>query len=413
MPSVIWYSKEQKAKEWSVANHLLANACNGTKIKRSHHKLPISYPDPAYPGFRTYLSHSFIKVGDKVLVMAGERDYLGEGMSGKVKLAEDEQGYLYVLKINHAHTSINELEKNIAKDMNVFHGEAQRWNSWDEFKQVVALSYLGKDLEGIKKLNIEKKSTDYIGFLAVYEVLKLHKGELSVKGIKYIHVDLKLDNLSLAPDGKRVYFLDYGLSIPASNAAFGLRRAHEDVVINNRYPQYAPETRNGKCEFSYQSDIFSLGYALERLLTPDSALQPIVRLMCDEKPELRPSLELVKVAFLAEIYKGSNKRLAQRLAEYNCVIKDPELAKKALQIILDPAQNLLLIQSSNNLTSHFHPNPLKTEHWQQLLASNRLQKVVIKLADSKVNLRGKWQSIVWNPNLQKAIAASHGVLSTG
>ncbi|QGP53265.1 hypothetical protein PsalMR5_00672 [Piscirickettsia salmonis] len=35
----------------------------------------------------------------------------------------------------------------------------------------------------------------------------------------------------------------------------------------------------------------------------DSALQPIVRLMCAKEFILRPSLELVKVAFLAEIYK--------------------------------------------------------------------------------------------------------------
>ncbi|QGP40569.1 protein kinase family protein [Piscirickettsia salmonis] len=403
MPSVIWYSKEQKAKEWSVANHLLANACNGTKIKRSHQKIPISYPDPSQPGSRVCLSHSFIKVGDKVFVMAGERDYLGEGVSGKVKLAEDEQDYLYVLKINHAHTSINKLEKNIAKDVNIFHGEAGRFSSQGAFKQVIALSYLGKDLEEIKKLNLKKKSTDYIGFLAVDEVLKLHKGELSAKGIKYIHVDLKLDNLSLAPDGKRVHLLDYGLSVPASNAAFGLRRAHEDVVINNRYPQYAPETRDGKCEFSYQSDIFSLGCAFMRLLADDSVLEPIARLMCDEEPTSRPSLELVKVAFLAEIYKHSTERLEQALVEYGCVITDPKFARKVFQAMLDPAQSSLFIQSINGLICSLHPRPLQTEDWQKLLESNHLQKVVIKLVCAEVNLQGKWQSILWNSNLQKAI----------
>ncbi|WP_064005388.1 protein kinase domain-containing protein [Piscirickettsia salmonis] len=403
MPSVIWYSKEQKAKEWSVANHLLANACNGTKIKRSHQKIPISYPDPSQPGSRVYLNHSFIKVGDKVLVMAGEGNYLGEGKYGKVKLAEDEQGHLYVLKINHAHTSINELEKNIAKDMSVFHGEARRLSSQAAFKQVIALSYLGKDLEKIKNLNLENKSTDYIGFLAVDEILKLHKGELSAKGIKYIHADLKLDNLSLAPDGQRLHLLDYGLSVPASNGAFGLRRAHERVVITDKYYQYAPETRNGKCEFSYQSDIFSLGNALEGLLTADSALQPIVRLMYAEKPALRPSLELVKVAFLAEVYKDSNQRLSQMLVEYNCVITEPALARKALRVLTDPQKSFLLTQSINNLIVHLHPRSLTTADWQLLLENQQLQKVVVKLDGAKVNFKGQWQNLILNSSLQKAI----------
>lgn len=400
MPSVIWYSKEQKSKEWDVANHILTNACDGTKIKRSHQKRPLGYFDPSQPGSRVYLSHSFIKVGNKILAMAGQGHYLGAGAYGKVKLAEDQQGNLYVLKIGHSLYDIDELEGEITKDVNIFRGEAERWNSSGKFKKVIALSYLGTSLDKIK---FEKRAGEKIAFLALNELLKLHKGELSQGGSKYIHADLKLDNLSLSPDGQRVHLLDYGLSIPASNAVFGLRLAHEGTIIDDRYYQYAPETRYGKCEFSYLSDIFSLGDALKSLLMSDSALQPIVRLMCAKEFILRPSLELVKVAFLAEIYKGLNRRLQEVLVEYNCVITEPALAIKALHTLTDPQQRLLLTQSINNLIVQCHPGSLTAVDWGLLLENQQLQEVVVKLDGAKINFKGQWQSIICNSSLQKAI----------
>ncbi|RNC78333.1 hypothetical protein DA717_05245 [Piscirickettsiaceae bacterium NZ-RLO2] len=146
-----------------------------------------------------------------------------------------------------------------------------------------------------------------------------------------------------------------------------------------------------------------MGWALTELLTDDSALQSIAKLMRSNRIALRPSLELVKVAFLAEIYKGSSERLAQMLAEYNCVITDPKLARRALQTISDSSTNFLLIRSINGLTISFHPQALQPEHWQQLLESNHLQQVVIKLIRAEINFKGRWQSILSNSSLQQAI----------
>ncbi len=55
------------------------------------------------------------------MAIAGEGEYLGKGSSGKVKLAEDENGFLYALKVAKV-LAIPALEKNILEDLSQYQG---------------------------------------------------------------------------------------------------------------------------------------------------------------------------------------------------------------------------------------------------------------------------------------------------
>lgn len=90
MPKIEWLSEQSKKDEWARAKSALApNGVlhpNGTKLRRKD----------------SGLSHSFIVIDGKILAMAGQGVYLGQGAEGRVKLSEDEEGGIYALKIGNA-----------------------------------------------------------------------------------------------------------------------------------------------------------------------------------------------------------------------------------------------------------------------------------------------------------------------
>ncbi|OAJ33761.1 hypothetical protein [Piscirickettsia salmonis] len=115
MPKIIWASEDQRTLEWAIAKKILAKAADGTKVQRTQQiqktdqKTPVDYTDPNSPyGPKIHLSHSFIKLADKILALAGRRLSLGTGGYAVVKLAEDEAGQIYALKIQHKRYDPNE-----------------------------------------------------------------------------------------------------------------------------------------------------------------------------------------------------------------------------------------------------------------------------------------------------------------
>ncbi|WP_416430906.1 hypothetical protein [Piscirickettsia salmonis] len=102
MPGLKWKSAEHRSKEWEIAKkHLQGGGVpEGTKLQRSKGILrKKSYSDNE--GHEHKIKHSFIVVNGEILALSGHRVVLGQGISGKVKLAENEGGHLYAVKIGH------------------------------------------------------------------------------------------------------------------------------------------------------------------------------------------------------------------------------------------------------------------------------------------------------------------------
>ncbi|MGJ3495558.1 protein kinase domain-containing protein [Piscirickettsia salmonis] len=439
MPRIIWDSEEKKALEWSIANDKLVAEPNGAKLKRADKKEPIDYYTGSN-GFAVNLSHSFIKIGDKVLAMAGQGKYLGKGGFGKVKLAEDESGHLYALKIGHNRGDISGVEKYILKDLRLYQGDAKRV---DQPKEMVLLHYLGVDLFNFQFEN--DKQRVFALFSAANELNKLHSGELSRYGLAYLHRDIKPKNITF--DGKKSFFIDFGLAKRVVDGVWGGEyQGVPNHAVSGTDGYISPEILNKRI-YSYKSDIYALGVTFQKILSENSPLRALAGQMRSKHSICRPSLDLVKISFLAEIHRKSDENLEKALREYNCIVKDSKSAKDIFFTLLEQSENSLFVQSCNSLercfydekSAHLHKNSFTFEHWQalkenfdlrevaivfhcaaikisqsdweQLKDSSILQEAIIALYRSDIKLaQGDWEQLKDTSNLQKAV---HTVYSSG
>jgi len=89
MSGFVWGSSEEKIREWNFAKEKLTQNGNllpdGTKLRRN------DYPKD--------LNHSFMVMDGQIIAISGKGLYLGSGLNGSAKLAEDETGRLLALKI--------------------------------------------------------------------------------------------------------------------------------------------------------------------------------------------------------------------------------------------------------------------------------------------------------------------------
>lgn len=124
--SFIWKSTELKAAEWAYAKDTLAPngqmMPDGTKLRRKE----------------GYSTHSFIVLNQKIFAMAPKGEYLGVGSFGHAKLAEDERGALWALKIV---TKVNKSESRTAQDLYQALQSSHRGK-----KQYIPYKYLGLSL---------------------------------------------------------------------------------------------------------------------------------------------------------------------------------------------------------------------------------------------------------------------------
>ncbi|QGP53873.1 Protein kinase domain protein [Piscirickettsia salmonis] len=192
MPKIIWESEDQRTLEWAIAKEILANATDGTKVQRTNQKIPIDYTDPSSPnGPKIHLNHSFIKVGDKILVLAGRGLYLGIGGYAGVKLAEDETGQIYALKIQHRRYNPNE---DIAADLyGVSYGHTERDDGHLGIrKHYSCYKYLGIPLRKYlseNQLSVDKQLTLALKLVEAVELYHHKTGKA--------HLDLKPDNICI------------------------------------------------------------------------------------------------------------------------------------------------------------------------------------------------------------------------
>ncbi|MGJ3494558.1 protein kinase domain-containing protein [Piscirickettsia salmonis] len=405
MPRIIWDSEEQRALEWNIANDKLVAEPNGAKLKRADKKEPIDYTDSN--GFAANLSHSFIKIGDKVLAMAGQGKYLGKGGFGKVKLAEDESGNLYALKIGYNRGDISGVEKYLLKDLKLYQGDAKRI---DQPKEMVALHYLGTDLFDYQFESDTQRI--FALFSAANELNKLHSGSLSEHGLAYLHRDIKLENITF--DGNKSSLIDFGLAKRVVDGVwYGKYQGAPSSAVVGTDGYVAPEILN-KRTYSYKSDIYALGISFQKKLSENSPLRALARQMCSEHPICRPGLEWIKVAFLVEIHQSSDENLEQALREYSCIVKDSKSARNIFSTLVAERENSLFIQSYSSLeaclysvrSDFSHTSLLTFEYWQALKESTDLQEVANILYWSSIKLsKDDWEQLKDSSILQKAIIA--------
>ena len=189
--------------EWDFAKNQLADASSGTKM--GHGTLPASFSS----------KHSFIKVNGKIYCIAKgkSRDpVLEQGTMAKAKYAQDEQGNLFIIKIDNTKVSkAEQKESAILLDLSIGVGTDVRT---DKNKQYTVLKYLGKNLHGMTKdqsaFLTEDKSMD-LAIKFAYQVYGLHHGLLSVTKTAYAHNDIKPDNVTVDEKGN-VHLIDFGLS---------------------------------------------------------------------------------------------------------------------------------------------------------------------------------------------------------
>ncbi|APS55602.1 hypothetical protein AVI51_15975 (plasmid) [Piscirickettsia salmonis] len=293
MNKLNWITDEDRKKEWEIAKKNLKYgiASEGTKLKRST---------------KLNLSHSFIVINQKIYALAGEEEILGQGKFGKVKLVEDEQRNLYVIKVSYK-DKFKAQELKILDDLGLLQGQTQRNN-----KHYLLLNFLGNSLDKVE-FKDDRGRLDAC-FQLIHLVNKLNKGELSKFNHPYYHNDIKPNNAVLNEQGQ-VSLIDFGLASRLKKPEFieGYKGFHAPEILTQGY--------------SPESDTYSLGITLKKLLPHDSRLHHTAQFMSSYYPENRPSKDVAEVDFLVELYKHSDEKLTKALLNNNCITKDVNEAK--------------------------------------------------------------------------------------
>ena len=211
----IEWREGQKELEWRIARqHLILNgeiAVNGTKLKRSNQHQPIGYVDQETMS-EHHLEHSFIVVDNQILVMAGKGQILGQNEFNKTKLAEDESGNLYTVKIQFTPLSnyFSGQENSIAVDVGFSSKQIDCVDMPDKAYSVS--KYLGMPLDNyIRTYSLTEDERFNLGIKISLLIHELHTGKLSASETKYTHLDIKPDNIVIDTHGNP-HLIDFGLA---------------------------------------------------------------------------------------------------------------------------------------------------------------------------------------------------------
>lgn len=385
MPITVWENNEDKKLkkiQFDLAKKYLQGRSNGTMLKRSKNNKPIIYQHPKTQQKIT-LSHSFSIYQGQILAIAGKGAYLGKGRYGRVKLAESEQGQLYALKFSRFE-DVKENEISIASDIGICHGKYSVYeiNIHEKInlradKSLTIFNYLGVSLHKYHFKDQNQKIA--IALKIVRQLYKLHQGELSNDANKhrYIHCDLKGDNIVFDEEKNEIHLVDFGLSIEADDNLVGLTTAHQNLSISKKSWHFAPETLNGECQFSFLSDYYQLGIVLNQMNIPK--LQTLAEKLQDQSIHKRPHLKLCELVILQKIHQNNDHALVLDLKKYNCLTDDILLVKLitlgltsnvgAFQTELISALNLLI----------FSGVLIDQDLFETLRQSILLQKTIITL----------------------------------
>ncbi len=258
------------------------------------------------------LSHSFIRIGAGFYALQN-KDYLGEGNYGKVKLIMNQAGQQFAVKIEGAGLAAdNQAEKEIMQLVGLYIGEMQRQYG-KEFKGRLSahkLYTLMKLLKGhelhdhlyfgqrLVKKEVDEGSRLLIAIKAAEAIQFLHDNRI-------VHCDIKPENFMMNVDGDQITIssFDFGFSVklPVGEDSIMDKPKGSDFYL-------APEIEDAKYsdneqdlgEFSFASDVFALGKMFEHdlelsSLVPDSLLSSMVANSKHDRPTLFNVLEALYI----------------------------------------------------------------------------------------------------------------------
>lgn len=286
--------KGPTAEEWAIAKEYFRKNPSAVKLSRR--------------STEPLVSHSFLKVKNEkgqdviyVLRLANETGKvktLATGKKGKLRLAEDENGARFAVKVeSYNRQKINESEISILKELNFYHGHARRvlnqvktlGNEPDlTEKMYTVMPYVpGHDLfSGFLRPSL---------FSSLSERDKLEIGLQLVKKVKWLHAkgilhrDLKAQNTLVkrnARGGWDVFPFDW-------ETAIKLGEDNESVVgrpLGTKGFQ-APELKGEQWTYTAATDVYALGIILKIQLGIDL---PEVDKMLSSDPMSRPTLRAME-----------------------------------------------------------------------------------------------------------------------
>lgn len=390
---------EVSGEEWQAAKKHFESIQNQAAVKLR------KKDDPEYPqekGKRDPEKHSFVYIGRKLLAMANG-DYLGEGGFGKVKIAIDEEGNEYAIKIEGIEKSNEEMTE-VAKQ--------------DEFQTMQKTGYLMEYRTRTLAESTVFMKKEISG--KIYTVMALRKGNslghriseleqpLSAKQFlmvmlqsmeqiqnlhqhHIIHRDIKPENFMCNvpltdSDNLKIHAIDFGGAIDLES-----RRARKNVSEFHGVLQYneprniiftadyvAPEickadpvtkVFSGQGIYSIPSDVFALGKMIQELFDKVSPaarkelfeLVELCKSMLREDPHKRPKLGEVIKLFQSKLKEINKEEQAQgRSVSFKHYLREayPKIAKglqedfgedydlnKALLYVLRNSENFYIVKT--------------------------------------------------------------------
>ena len=278
------------------------------------------------PNIYSALHHSFIKWLNSNNIFALDTEYLSVVPPTTIKLAQDEDGDLYVLKIMNYQTASGQryIQRADTEAWASFFAGIQHVRKYSTSRYYSTHPVTPIVEEGISRYRLEAASSEATKAIVIYphlgyDLVDMHQADLLVLNARIlialqmiqilcnlhkqriVHCDIKPDNFVVDPKTGRVSLIDFGYALPyLQNKNYA---SHATAVGTRGY--FAPEIRdrrsNLNLKYDWETDIYSLGQCILALFPtyPNNSvdraywntLKQLITLseyMCLSQPNFRP-----------------------------------------------------------------------------------------------------------------------------